>query len=828
MFRQEIEDGRQVEQPDNWLPPARPLGGGPPRGDGPRVRIALRRPDARRRDRSAVAGRADGPARHPLRPAGRRLRRPDDQHAAALGGRGTRRLRFRASSAAATSSAPSIRRSRPRPLTRVLYPDDSTPRRPGPALRPGVLPGLLLAGRHRAPVPPAGQRLVRAARQGGHPAQRHPPRAGRRRADADPAGRGRARLGPGLGPDRSGRWPTPTTRCSPRRWRSGRSALRADRPPAPGDHLRDQSPVPRRRPRPLPRRRPAACRRDEPDRGGHRKQVRMANLAIVGSHSTNGVAAIHSDLLRTTRRARTSPSMFPERFNNKTNGVTPRRWLLLANPDLAALITEAIGDGWITDLAELARLAPLADDAGFRDALPRRPSARPRLRFADWLKAPAGPGRRSRHDLRQPDQAHPRVQAATAQRPAHRRALQPAARRSRARRPAADVLLRRQGGAGVPPGQADHQADQQRGRAPSTPIPAVRGRIKVLFLPDYNVSLAERLIPASDVSEQISTAGYEASGTSNMKFMMNGALTIGTRDGATIEMAEEAGEENFFLFGLTAEQVAGSRGWYSPLWHYDHEPETARRPRPHRLRRLQPGRARHLHADPRHPADQRRSLHAPGRPHLLRRRPRSRSADLYRQPDELGPQGDPQRRLLGQVLQRPHDRRVRRRDLERHPHPGGGPGRRAEGGTHESMNRRPGAIAANVRSSLVAPGVATRDATGSDSGSRRCGQTREESVGISLPTGYDHRESCAAIAHGFVRRRSIGEEESPTIHIDSGRGSALGKPRPRATGFERGPSFGPTPRDGQGSAPGDRDHSRSGRRRVSFPSPAFSPFRCRP
>ena len=155
-----------------------------------------------------------------------------------------------------------------------------------------------------------------------------------------------------------------------------------------------------------------------------------------------------------------------------------------------------------------------------------------------------------------------------------------------------------------------------------------------MFLPDYNVSLAERLIPASDVSEQISTAGFEASGTGNMKFMMNGALTVGTRDGATIEMAREAGEENFFLFGLSAEQVAESRGWYNPVWHYEHDPETRAA-----LDAIFNG-----HFSPDEPGifapigdtllDARRLLHAPGRPRApTRRRRRGRRRSMRRRPE---------------------------------------------------------------------------------------------------------------------------------------------------------------------------------------------------
>jgi glycogen phosphorylase len=301
------------------------------------------------------------------------------------------------------------------------------------------------------------------------------------------------------------------------------------------------------------------------------RKVRMANLAVVGSHSTNGVAAIHTELLK-TRVLRDFNEMYPRRFNNKTNGVTPRRWLQQANPFLSDLITRTIGPGWIGNLAELRDLLHFVDDAAFSEEF-RVAKRSAKLAFAGWLKSTTG------------------------------QIVDPAAifdghvkRIHEYKRQLLNALhivilynrLRLQPNLGMIPrvflfagkaAPAYHLAKLIIKLINSIAVtvnadPLVRGRLTVLFLPEYNVSMAERLIPACDVSEQISTAGYEASGTGNMKFMMNGALTIGTRDGATIEMAEEAGEENFFLFGLTAQQVADSAGWYDPNWHYENDPET--------------------------------------------------------------------------------------------------------------------------------------------------------------------------------------------------------------------------------------------------------------
>jgi starch phosphorylase len=304
---------------------------------------------------------------------------------------------------------------------------------------------------------------------------------------------------------------------------------------------------------------------------GSSRKIRMANLAIVGSHSTNGVAAVHSKLLRTTT-VKDLAEMFPERFSNKTNGVTPRRWLLEANPGLARAITQAIGDRWITDLSQLRNLKSLAADSSLQEAF-HASKREAKVGFANWLKTTSG-------QIVDPDTIFDcQIKRIHEYKRQLLNALRIIVCYNRLRQnPNLEVAPRTFffAGKAAPAYQLAKLIikfiNNLAGTIDGDPI--VRGRMKVVFLPEYNVSLAERLLPASDVSNQISTAGYEASGTSNMKFMMNGALTVGTRDGATIEMAEEAGEENMFLFGLTVEQVQNSQAWYNPHWHYEHEPET--------------------------------------------------------------------------------------------------------------------------------------------------------------------------------------------------------------------------------------------------------------
>jgi glycogen phosphorylase len=301
------------------------------------------------------------------------------------------------------------------------------------------------------------------------------------------------------------------------------------------------------------------------------RKVRMANLAVVGSHSTNGVATIHTQLLK-TRVLNDFNEMFPDRFNNKTNGVTPRRWLQQANPFLSELITRTIGPGWINNLSELRDLLHFVDDNAFCEEF-RAAKRAAKLAFASWLESSTG-------QIINPDAIFDgHVKRIHEYKRQLLNALHIVILYNRIRQQPDQAVIPRVflfAGKAAP---AYHLAKLiikliNNIAATVNADPLVRGRLTVLFLPEYNVSMAERLIPACDVSEQISTAGYEASGTGNMKFMMNGALTIGTRDGATIEMAEEAGARNFFLFGLTAQQVADSANWHDPYWHYENEPET--------------------------------------------------------------------------------------------------------------------------------------------------------------------------------------------------------------------------------------------------------------
>ncbi|MCF7940921.1 MAG: glycogen/starch/alpha-glucan phosphorylase [Spirochaetia bacterium] len=294
---------------------------------------------------------------------------------------------------------------------------------------------------------------------------------------------------------------------------------------------------------------------------GFTKEVRMANLCIVGSHSTNGVAALHTQLLKSTMFPELA-SIFPERFNNKTNGITQRRWLLSSNPPLAELITRTIGSSWITDFSSLTALKPHAEDPAFLEAFDTV-KLTAKKEAANYLKAEFGweIDPYSIFDV-QVKRIHE-----------YKRQLLNALHivmiynRLKDGIPEDFTPITFLFGGKAAPGYMMAKLIIKLINNISQVInsdQAIGGALKVYFMPNYRVSMAEKIIPATDISEQISTAGTEASGTGNMKFMCNGALTIGTLDGANIEIVEEAGEENEFIFGHTAEEVSALRSSYEP------------------------------------------------------------------------------------------------------------------------------------------------------------------------------------------------------------------------------------------------------------------------
>jgi glycogen phosphorylase len=306
------------------------------------------------------------------------------------------------------------------------------------------------------------------------------------------------------------------------------------------------------------------------DESGER-YVRMAHLATVGSHVVNGVAGLHSELLKSDV-LRDFYELWPEKFTNKTNGVTPRRWIVLANPRLADFITEAIGDGWVRNLDELRRLEPLIEDADFR------------AQWRDikrWNKAALATIIREGTGVQvNPDAMFDvQVKRIHEYKRQHLNILHVVALYHRLKtepnleiQPRVFIF-----GGKAAPGYHLAKLMIRLITAVGDIInrdPGVRDLIKVVFLPNFNVTNGQRIYPAADLSEQISTAGKEASGTGNMKFQMNGALTIGTMDGANIEIREEVGFDNFFLFGMSAQQVQARRAaGYSPWELYQSEPE---------------------------------------------------------------------------------------------------------------------------------------------------------------------------------------------------------------------------------------------------------------
>ncbi|MGB5439200.1 MAG: glycogen/starch/alpha-glucan phosphorylase [Gammaproteobacteria bacterium] len=294
---------------------------------------------------------------------------------------------------------------------------------------------------------------------------------------------------------------------------------------------------------------------------GGNPMVCMAYLGIVGSYSVNGVAELHSQLLQ-EGLFRDFYELWPEKFNNKTNGVTQRRWLAMCNPGLSALINEQIGDGWITQLDKLRELAPLADDAAFQQRW-REVKLANKQHLADMVERDCGVKitTTAMFDVQVKRIHEYKRQLLNALHVIH--LYNRIKHGDTANWTQRCVLI----GGKAAPGYAMAKNIIKLISNVANIIntdPDVGDLLKVVFLPNYRISMMEVICPGADLSEQISTAGKEASGTGNMKFMMNGAITIGTLDGANIEILEEVGNENFFLFGLNAEQVAETRGNYRP------------------------------------------------------------------------------------------------------------------------------------------------------------------------------------------------------------------------------------------------------------------------
>jgi starch phosphorylase len=308
------------------------------------------------------------------------------------------------------------------------------------------------------------------------------------------------------------------------------------------------------------------------DESGER-YVRMANLACVGSHAINGVAALHTELVKTTI-LKDFYDLTPEKFNNKTNGVTPRRWMVQSNPRLADLICSKIGDGWIKHLDELRQLERFVEDGGFRNEW-RQIKLALKTDLADYIQQRTGiaVNPNSMFDIQ--------VKRIHEYKRQHLNVLHIITLYNRIKaNPSIDIVPRTFiFGGKAAPGYFMAKLMIKFITAVGDVVnndPDVRDRLKVVFLPDYNVTFGQRVYPAAELSEQISTAGKEASGTGNMKFSMNGALTIGTLDGANVEIREEVGAENFFLFGLKTEEVYALKAQgYNP-WDYYNGNDTLR------------------------------------------------------------------------------------------------------------------------------------------------------------------------------------------------------------------------------------------------------------